>query len=328
MDNTENNKFENFEEPAFLEEQENVKELETLDGSADTSEEELDNEATEESDYSAKDSSDSNSNEDKANSRVTMPPLPENVDHDTLCAALDAILLVNNKPITYEKLSMVLGITMEETEQLVLERRRNYEENPRCGLQIAIIETGVQLATKAKISQFIQRLDGQKMVSLSIPALETLSVIAYKQPITKAEIEAIRGVNSDGVVSTLLEKKLIYISGEKAVIGRPRLYSTTQDFLYYFGMSSLKELPTPTLDITDALTPEGQKAEAVEEKKEVEKDFNASQGFVPIEGNDNIEKGEVSESEEDPQISQEMLSGETAMTDAEITTEPNITTGE
>ncbi len=217
-------------------------------------------------------------------------------DHDTLCAALDGLLLVHNKPITYEKLSQVLGIPMEKTEQLVLSRKKDYDEDSKCGMQIAILENGIQLATKAKISQFIQRLDGQKLVSLSLPALETLSVIAFKQPITKAEIDAIRGVNSEGVVNTLLEKKLIYISGEKQILGKPRLYSTTQDFLYYFGMNSLKELPIPTIDINEALTPEGQKANIIEQQKDAEKVFNTSQGFVPIEDNNN-DLGEVSDNE-------------------------------
>ena len=217
-------------------------------------------------------------------------------DYNTLCAALDGLLLVHNKPITYEKLSQVLGIPMEKTEQLVLSRKKDYDEDSKCGMQIAILENGIQLATKAKISQFIQRLDGQKLVSLSLPALETLSVIAFKQPITKAEIDAIRGVNSEGVVNTLLEKKLIYISGEKQILGKPRLYSTTQDFLYYFGMNSLKELPIPTIDINETLTPEGQKAEVIEQQKDAEKVFNTSQGFVPIEDNNN-DLGEVSENE-------------------------------
>ena len=217
-------------------------------------------------------------------------------DHDTLCAALDGILLVNSKPITYEKLSQVLGISMELTEQLVLARKKDYDDDPKCGIQIAVLETGIQLATKAKISQFIQRLDGQKLVSLSLPALETLSVIAFKQPITKAEIDSIRGVNSEGVVNTLLEKKLIYISGEKQVLGKPRLYSTTQDFLYYFGMNSLKELPVPTIDINEALAQEGQNPALLEQQKDAEKDFNTSQGFVPIEDNNN-DLGEVSENE-------------------------------
>lgn len=204
------------------------------------------------------------------------------LDREVLGAALDGLLLVQNRPISFEKLAEVLTLSLEEVEELVLARKKAYEEDEKSGLQIAILENGVQLATKARVSQFIQRLDGQKLVSLSLPALETLSVIAFKQPITKAEIDAIRGVNCDGVVSTLLEKKLIYVSGEKQVIGKPRLYSTTQDFLYYFGMKSLKELPIPSIDIPEQLTPEGQKAEQSGEQRQAEKDFNDSQGLMPI----------------------------------------------
>jgi segregation and condensation protein B len=98
----------------------------------------------------------------------------------------------------------------------------------------------------------------------------------------------------------LLEKKLIYVSGEKAVLGRPRLYSTTQDFLYYFGMQSLKELPLPSIDIPDQLTPEGQKAEKQQEAKESEKEFDESQGLLSIEEETAKKDGEaetVSDSE-------------------------------
>lgn len=168
---------------------------------------------------------------------------------NSLLSALDGLLFVSNQPLSFSRLAELLEISQAETETLVLKRKEILDGDPASGLQIIINEFGVQLATKASISRFIQRLDGQKLVNLSLPALETLSVIAFKQPITKAEIEAIRGVNSDGVVSTLVEKKLIYVSGEKQVLGRPRLYSTTQDFLYYFGMKSLKELPRPESDI-------------------------------------------------------------------------------
>lgn len=168
-----------------------------------------------------------------------------------LAAALDGLLFVHNRPIPFDRLGELLNLSQEEIEALVLKRKQCLDADPDRGLQIIITESGVQMATKACISQVIQRLEGQKLVSLSLPALEALSVIAFKQPITKAEIEAIRGVNCDGVITTLLEKKLVYVSGEKPVIGRPRLYSTTQDFLYYFGMKTLRELPVPALDIPD-----------------------------------------------------------------------------
>jgi segregation and condensation protein B len=224
-------------------------------------------------------------------------PEPE---FDVLCAALDGLLLIHNKPLPLQKLAELLGVSIEKTQEVIELKKAAYEQDINSGLQIVVLENGVQLATKARVSEFIQRLDGQKLVSLSLPALETLSVIAFKQPITKAEIDAIRGVNCDGVVSTLLEKKLIYVSGEKAVLGRPRLYSTTQDFLYYFGMQSLKELPLPSIDIPDQLTPEGQKAEKQQEAKESEKEFDESQGLLSIEEETAKKDGEaetVSDSE-------------------------------
>jgi len=227
-------------------------------------------------------------------------------DPELLGAAIDGLLLVQNRPITIEKLSVVLGISPEKVEEIVRARKKAFDEDDSCGLQIAILENGVQLATKARVSPFIQRLDGQKLVSLSLPALETLSVIAFKQPITKAEIDAIRGVNCDGVVSTLLEKKLIYVSGEKQVLGKPRLYSTTQDFLYYFGMKSLKELPVPSIDIPEQLTPEGQKNELSGENRQIEKDFNDSQGLMPITEDESENLPQPAEPDDDGQQHSDM----------------------
>ena len=184
-------------------------------------------------------------------------PLPSGPrpDRNTLLAALQGLLFVHHNPIPTQRIAEILELPFSEAEQLLNEFRLHLDASPSSGLQVIITEQGVQLATKACISPFIQRLEGQKLVSLSLPALETLAVIAFKQPITRAEIEAIRGVNCDGVVATLLEKKLIYVSGEKPVLGRPRLYSTTQDFLYYFGIKSLKELSLPEADMPGDLPP-------------------------------------------------------------------------
>ncbi|HNV70446.1 MAG TPA: SMC-Scp complex subunit ScpB [Candidatus Ozemobacteraceae bacterium] len=179
-----------------------------------------------------------------------------------LYAALEGLLFVHGKPLSVQLLGETLGVAPEEAMPLILAVKERYDSDPQRGLQIVINEQGVQLATKASIATFIQKLEGQRLVNLSLPALETLSVIAYKQPITRAEVEAIRGVNCDGVMSTLLEKKLIYVSGEKPVIGKPRLYSTTSDFLYYFGIKSLKELPVPAVDVDPAALKEAAAAEA------------------------------------------------------------------
>ena len=245
-------------------------------------------------------------NEEPAVTETAPVEVAVEVDPVLLGAALDGLLLVQNRPISWEKLSAVLGVNQEKAEEIVYTRKKTYDEDESSGLQIAILENGIQLATKAMVSPFIQRLDGQKLVSLSLPALETLAVIAFKQPITKAEIDAIRGVNCDGVVSNLLEKKLIYVSGEKQVIGKPRLYSTTQDFLYYFGMKNLKELPVPSLDIPEQLTPEGQKAELSGEHKQVEKDFNDSQGLMPITEEETDNSPQAAEPDKDGQQHSDM----------------------
>ncbi|MBF0499489.1 MAG: SMC-Scp complex subunit ScpB [Candidatus Riflebacteria bacterium] len=173
-------------------------------------------------------------------------------DRISLKAAIEGLLFVQNQAMSFERLSELLGIPLPSCQELVATAKADFDADESRGLQLVINEQGVQLATKAAISPFIQRLDGQKLTNLSLPALETLSVIAFKGPITKAEIEAVRGVNCDGVVQTLLEKKLIFVSGEKPVLGRPRLYAVTQDFLYYFGLRSLKDLPVPSVEMPDA----------------------------------------------------------------------------
>ena len=200
----------------------------------------------------------------------SLTPMPDNVisltevqeRRNLLYAGLEGLLFVHGKPIPLQVIGETLEIPADEVMGLILEAKERFDADAQRGLQIVINEQGVQLATKAVIATFIQRLEGQKLVNLSLPALETLSVIAYKQPITRAEIEAVRGVNCDGVMSTLLEKKLIYVSGEKAVIGRPRLYSTTSDFLYYFGIKSLRELPVPSVDVDPSALKEAAQEEA------------------------------------------------------------------
>jgi segregation and condensation protein B len=103
---------------------------------------------------------------------------------------------------------------------------------------------GYRLVTKPELAPWVQRFRGTKPAKLSKAALETLAIIAYKQPITKPEIEAIRGVTIDGVLKTLVERDLIRILGRKPEVGRPILYGTSRDFLEYFGFKDLSELPT------------------------------------------------------------------------------------
>lgn len=136
-------------------------------------------------------------------------------------------------------------ISAEEIERCVDELNSKYEQ-VNLSYRILRIANGYLFATTKEYSKYVGYLSSEKSKRrLSQAALETLSIIAYKQPITKPEIESIRGVNSDYILSTLLEKNLISISGRAESVGRPLLYGTTPEFLKYFGLNKLSDLPKP-----------------------------------------------------------------------------------
>lgn len=153
---------------------------------------------------------------------------------------IEALLFISSKPVRIKEISDVIGISVEEVRNLLEEMETEYQNR---GLQIIQIAGGYQLVTKPEYSEYLKKFTSSPPSRLSKAALETLAIIAYKQPITRPEIEKIRGVNVDGVINTLLEKKLIKISGRKDVPGKPFLFSTTDEFLSYFGINSLAELP-------------------------------------------------------------------------------------
>jgi segregation and condensation protein B len=131
------------------------------------------------------------------------------------------------------------------------------------GVVVTEVAGGYRLTTKPEVAPWIQRLRGSKPARLSRAALETLAIIAYKQPITKPEVEVIRGVMVDGVLKTLVERDLVRILGRKAEVGRPILYGTSRSFLEYFGFKDLSELPT--LKEIEALAPNVVEKEASHE---------------------------------------------------------------
>lgn len=136
-------------------------------------------------------------------------------------------------------------VSPEEIEETVDLLNKNYEEQ-NFSFRILRIANGYLFATTKDYSKYVGYLSSEKSKRrLSQAALETLSIIAYKQPITKPEIESIRGVNSDYILNTLLEKNLVNISGRAESVGRPLLYSTTDEFLKYFGLNKLSDLPKP-----------------------------------------------------------------------------------
>jgi segregation and condensation protein B len=175
------------------------------------------------------------------------------MDKNILEKVLESLLFVSMKPLTLEKLEEIINedtkesnkVSMDEI-KIVIENIDNKYKDDSYPWQLIHVAGGYQFVTKKEYAIWIKRLYKAKFtIRLSPSALETISIIAYKQPITKAEIEQIRGVDSTGVVGTLLNRKLIKISGYKETVGAPALYITTQEFLKYFGLNSLKELPLP-----------------------------------------------------------------------------------
>ncbi|NJD68538.1 MAG: SMC-Scp complex subunit ScpB [candidate division NC10 bacterium] len=157
---------------------------------------------------------------------------------------LEALLVVAEEPLSLERIVELLdGCSRAEAHGLLAELQDRCRQSER-GMIVSEVAGGYRLTTKSEAAPWIQRLRGSKPTRLSRAALETLALIAYKQPITKAEIEAIRGVAVDGVLKTLVERDLVRILGRKPEVGRPILYGTSRAFLEYFGFRDLSELPT------------------------------------------------------------------------------------
>lgn len=156
---------------------------------------------------------------------------------------IESLLFISEKPLSTKILASLFNISEEEIRTLLQHLMKEYKEKDS-GILIIQIDESYQMVTNPKYSEWIQIFKNiTQNTKLSAQALETLAIIAYKQPITKAEIERIRGVNSEYAIRTLIEKKLIKIVGKKEVPGRPFLYGTTKEFLKVFGISNLKELP-------------------------------------------------------------------------------------
>ena len=174
-------------------------------------------------------------------------PTPEirSQSETELKAVLEAIIYVTEEPLTKPQIAAALNAPAEVIEKLLGELTAEYEK-PEHGLTVREVAGGFKMGTKAEhheaVRAFVKSL--KPPLKLSLAALETLSVIAYKQPITAPEVLEIRGVSGAGVLKTLLERKLIAAAGRKNVIGRPVLYRTTKEFLIQFGLKDLSELPS------------------------------------------------------------------------------------
>lgn len=162
-----------------------------------------------------------------------------------LRAVLECLLFSTQEPLSINRISKILDDAPPKIIRKMISELIGEFEDSHHGIQILEVAGGYQMATKPEFSSYILKLSRHKKRSpLSIPALETLAIIAYKQPVTRAEIESIRGVDSSGVIHNLSEMDLIKIVGKKEVVGRPPLYGTGEDFLKVFGLSRLADLPS------------------------------------------------------------------------------------
>ncbi|QGU95169.1 segregation/condensation protein B [Clostridium bovifaecis] len=157
---------------------------------------------------------------------------------------IESILFVSGEAMDIKEIASVLECDIERTHKLLQELRERYEEEER-GILLISMNDEYMLVTKSENSDYIQKLlKTNSRQSLSRAALETLAIIVYRQPITRVEIDEIRGVKSDKAIQTLMEKNLIKESGRKHVLGRPIMYGTTDEFLRYFGLQDLKQMPS------------------------------------------------------------------------------------
>lgn len=172
----------------------------------------------------------------------TQSQVDEQLQH--IKGAIESLLFVNEKPVTMEQIKKMLEtVNAPEIKKAIQVLKEDHEER-KSGMMIVEIAGGYQMLSNPLYAQYLRDFYKTKhKEKLSKPALESMAIIAYKQPVTRAEIEMIRGVNSDGVVAHLLNKELIKVVGRKDVPGRPYVYGTTKQFMEYFGLKSLDDLP-------------------------------------------------------------------------------------
>jgi len=161
---------------------------------------------------------------------------------DDLKKALEAFLLVSSSPVHVAQVKETLGKNEEDIRAAFEELKTKYE-NDNAAFKIIEVAGGYRLSTSPDVANYLKKWFRGQKPRLSKASLETLSIIAYKQPITRSDMEAIRGVNIDGALGTLLDRGLIRIVGRKETVGRPFVYGTTRLFLEHFGLNTLRDLP-------------------------------------------------------------------------------------
>jgi len=162
----------------------------------------------------------------------------------SLSAIIESIVFSSDAPVTLDRLCELLHEYERPEIKTALHELVAFHEERNGGIHLVNVADGWQFRTRSSLQQFVVRHVKAKSVKFSLSAMETLAIVAYRQPVTRIEIEYLRGVDCGGVLRTLLEKKLIRILGKKDVPGRPLIYGTTKEFLEIFGLKDLKSLPT------------------------------------------------------------------------------------
>jgi len=166
------------------------------------------------------------------------------VEDAQLKEVLEALIFVSETPLTLDRMKEVLGgVSKRDLQRLLAEMMEEDRKSGR-GIHLVEVAEGFQFRTRPEHADWVRRLKKTKSTALSQPSLETLAIIAYRQPVVRMDIERIRGVDSGGVLRNLLEKKLIKIIGKKDVPGKPLVYGTSKKFLEVFGLKDLADLPT------------------------------------------------------------------------------------
>ena len=166
------------------------------------------------------------------------------MEENNLKSAVEALIFASEKPVTIEQIKKALGNLDSASVNNIIDELKNEYDSGNRGIRIIEIAGGFQMITRTAYAPFLKKFFKNRYSDkLSKPALESLAIIAYKQPLTKTEIESLRNVNVDGVMKNLIDKNLIRICGRKKVPGRPFVFGTTREFLEHFGLKSLQDLP-------------------------------------------------------------------------------------
>lgn len=169
----------------------------------------------------------------------------EKKQEDNVRSVIEALLFASEKPLTIDQIKKVLDNLDAGQIRRSLEKLKDEYESGNRGMRLVEVAGGYKMISAPMFTSFLRKLfkGPQNTDKLSGPAMETLAIVAYKQPLSKMEVETLRKVNADGVMSTLLEKTLIRVTGRRDAPGRPKVYGTTKEFLEYFGLKSLEDLP-------------------------------------------------------------------------------------